>query len=230
MSITWAKLRDRVLRVLDDIERDDESAVAFTNDDMLDYIGDALTAIATHTAAERVYAGTFDDEVWSVELPDDFMALGTVSVIGTERVLLTPRPLSPGASVANVGSSIVGGSVTAYDVYYVYPRGTINFLKPIPAGNAVQVDYWGYWARVEGVEDTLKVPRWMEEPLRWYCLHLAMSKPMVSIAKLANYKTRLDSGDPLDNPQLELSRYFKRRYDELLSEMPPQDRTGWESQ
>jgi len=230
MSTSWKSLRDRVLRVLDDIERDDESAVSWTDDDMLDYIDEALAAIATHTAAEQVYSGTFDDEVWSVALPDDFMALGTVSVIGTERVLLTPRPLSPGASVANVGSSIVGGVMTPYDVYYMYPRGTINFLKPIPAGDAVQVDYWSYWERVEGVEDTLKVPRWMEQPLKWYCLHLAMAKPSIAAAKLGNFKTRQDSGDPEHNPQLELSRYFKRRYDELLSEIPPQDRTGWESQ
>ena len=61
MSTSWKSLRDRVLRVLDDIERDDESAVSWTDADMLDYIDEALVAIATHTAAEQVYSGTFDD-------------------------------------------------------------------------------------------------------------------------------------------------------------------------
>jgi len=228
MSITWASLRSRILRVLDDTERDDESAVSWTDDDLLDYINEALVAISSHTAAELIYEMTPAAEVWSAELPDDFMGLGTVSVIGTERVLLTPRSLSPGASVSNSGTSNYGGAVTPYDVYYTYPRGTINFLKAI--SSTVRVEYWGYWGRVAGVEDTLRVPRWMEEPLKWYSLSLAMAKPSIATAKLGNFKTKQDSGQPVQNPQLDLAKWFKRRYEELLTEIPPQDRTGWESQ
>jgi hypothetical protein len=113
--------------------------------------------------------------------------------------------------------------------YYEWPTGTLNFLRAIAAGSTLKVFYFGYWDRPEEDNSLLRVPHWMEEPLKWAILAQAMAKPGAQASSLGQYKTRRDAGGPEDNPLLAYARYCQRQYDRLMAEHATQDRSGWES-
>jgi len=220
--ISWLNLRNRVLRVLDDNIRTDLTKVSFSDDDLLDAINDALINITAHTAQEKVFSTTLTTEATILQLPDDVVDLGpitindTISIVGAVKVVLGP------------GESLPTTTVSGQYPYYRWPTSQLNFPSKIPATYTVDIRYWGYWSRVEREEDVLAVDRWMEEPLKWYMLHLLAAKPAYQASVLGQYKIRSDLGKPTDNPLLEFSGYCFKRYDSKMSEYSPQDRSGWE--
>jgi hypothetical protein len=221
MSIKWSLLRDRLLRVLDDVDR---NVATYTDDDLRDYINEALVAISGHTAQEKVFAKTFEASASLLDLPDDVLELGPVLIAGSgEKYLSKPYRLKPGESLPTLTSSAGGQS----QGYYRWGN-TLRFLIPVSAGKVVTIHYFGYWDRIDSETETLRVERWMEEALKWYALHAAMTKPARNTANLRQYATQVDAGHPEHNPLLRFARYCLERYNELIVDHPQQARMGWD--
>ena len=222
MSIKWSLLRNRLLRVLDDVDRE---AATYSDDDLRDYINEALVAISGHTAQEKVYTKTLDTSASNLQLPDDVLELGPVLVTNgtTEKYLCKPYKLRPGESLPTAPSNSGGVS----QGYYRW-GGALQFLVPIPAGRTVTIHYFGYWDRVDEETDTLQIERWMEEAVKWYSLHAAMAKPARNTANLRQYATEVDAGHPEHNPLLRFAQFCLARYNQLIVDHPQQLRTGWE--
>jgi hypothetical protein len=222
MAIKWSLLRDRLLRVLDDVERD---AATYGDDDLRDYVNEALVAIAAHTAQEKVYSLTLDASASELALPDDVLELGPVlATYGTsEKYLYKPYKLKPGESLPTVSAGSAGSSLS----YYRW-GDTLKLLAPIPSGRTVSIHYYGYWDRVDEETDTLAISRWMEEAVKWYALHAAMAKPARNTANLRQYNTSQEQGNPEHNPLLKFAKFCLERYETLMIEHPQQLRTGWE--
>lgn len=220
--IYWKALRSRIIRLLDDTNRD---APSWTDDDLRDYVNLALKAVTQHTALQARQEVTADAELSSLPLRDDFFEIGPVSASSNNRhsylEAFEPKP----------GYPFPESSGDTPALYYEWPTGTLNFLPVVPVGGVITVHYYAYWPEVDGEDDNPKLglPNWMEEPLYWYCIAQAMSKPGVQAASLQSYKTRFEAGNTGSNPLLEFSTYAMRRYERLMAEHPSQDRSGWEA-
>jgi len=224
MAIQWTILRDRILRVLGDTNR--ESA-RWQDDDLNDYINEALISISAHTAQTKTYVTRTEAAISALALPDDVLGLGPLSVTTrNELVFFTPMDVTPGTRLS-LTSDVLATGQDGY--YYEWPKGTVRFVRPIPSGSDVTVNYYAYWARVEALSETLSVPRWMEEALKWYCCHLAITKPAAKSSNLRQWNTKRDSGDPTDSPLLDFADYCLKRYRDILNNQPAQSRSGWEA-
>lgn len=224
---TWADLKGRLRRALQDTDEDNPS---WTTEDLLDYANSALAEISSHTARQKVYTNVPDGQVVTAcPLPADYLALGPVQASlqsSLIRQMLKPVERHPGValpSTVTVTASIIGAT------YYEWPAGVLNFTRPLPAGVNLYIGYYAYWPKLERDTDQLLVLRWMEEALFWHSQASALAKPGVLAAQIRQYNTRRDSGSPEDNPLLTYARYAKRRYDEILAAHPHQDRSIWEA-
>lgn len=224
---TWADLRGRLRRALQDTDLDSPS---WTNEDLADYVNAALAEISSHTARQRLFANQPGGQALTqVTLPSDFLALGPVQAslnASLIRYMLKPVERSPGVSLP---STVVVSATLVDATYYEWPAGTLNFTRPLPASTVLSVGYYAYWPRIERETDYLGVLRWMEDALYWHSQASAMAKPGVLAATIRQYNTRRDSGSPNDNPLLEYARYAMKRYNTILAEHPHQDRSIWEA-
>ena len=222
-KITWEVLRGKLLRILDDLQRESTDTPTWTDPDLLDYIDLALTAFTDHTAQEKVFTYTPTAAADYVELPDDMHTIGPVWF--PLRRLLSPIKIEPGLIFA---STTVSTTSSPWG-YYEFPRGKLNLTRALGSGEELTVYYWSYWGSPVGSESTIEVPKWAHEALLWYCVGLAMSKPGVLAAQLNEWKTKRDSGSPIDNPAKTYAKYAREQYDIILANHAPQDRTGLES-
>lgn len=217
--ITFEVFKLRVLRVLDDLDRDNPT---WTDDDLLDYANEALAALSMHTAQQVVVDSVLTADTSSYAMPDGYLSPGPVWLIsGTYRYLLTPFELEPGQDLP---TQVVSGRRTEY---YEWPAGTLSFLRPLASGDTLRLQYYAYWDRLEVDSDTLAIPRWMEDALKWDMLQRAMSKPGAQASSLGQYKTKRDLGNPEDNPLLDYAKWCQKQFDRVWNEHAPQDRTVW---
>lgn len=215
--IKWSDLRARIQRVLGD--------TTFTPDDLKDYINQSLVAISAHTAHQKVYTLVNATDTVVLELPDDVLEMGPVHVVNgvVENFVYTPVRLKPGQNLPPI-------PIGDMQMHYYYKWGnTLNFLTPVLGGRTISAFYFAYWDRVEADTDTIKVARWMEEPLQWYCMHLGMAKPGSSAARLRTWGTKQDSGTPVDNSPQKFAEFCLKRYQSILNDAPSQDRPGWDA-
>jgi hypothetical protein len=215
--VKWSLLRDRIKRVLGD--------TTFTDADLADYVNQALVAISSHTAHQKVYGQVLATDTSAIELPDDILEIGPVHVKNgvVENNIYIPTRLAPGQSLPAIP---IGDMRTHY--YYRWGN-TVNFLTPILGGRLLEIFYFAYWDRVDEDTDLIRVMRWMEEPLQWYAMHLAMAKPGSSAARLRTWNTKQDSGNPVDNSPVKFAEFCLKRYQSLLNDAPSQDREGWDA-
>lgn len=230
--ILWTDYRLRLLRVLDDLDRSAAKAT-WTDDDLLDYVNDGLRFLAQYEAAQATVTATLAVDTSTYSLPADCLALGPVIVTGSSW-RRTCRPVKPKVDSLLPDLTAPTNPAAATLTYTEWPSGTLAFTPNLPAGVELAVNYYAYWPEVTvsgsssgSAGNSLTCPRWMYEPLKWYCLAQAMAKPGASAASLGQYKTRTDAGGPEDNPLLEYGRYCEARYKDLLTEQRYQDRTGW---
>lgn len=220
MSLLFGQFKMGVLRVLDDLARSNPS---WTDDDLLDYANDALTEMSEHTAQMVQIDTVLTADLPSYTYPDNYLEPGSVWLItGIYRYVLAPIKLQAGQDLPLI---ITPGKRTQY---YEFPFGTINFLRALPIGDTIRVQYFAYWDKIEDDNSPINVPRWMQEALKWNMLARAMAKPGAQRANLAQYATKRDLGPMDDNPLLEYAKWAQRQYDRVMAEHAPQARQTWE--
>lgn len=218
--VKWEDLKERAIRALDDTNR---SNPTWTDADLMDYVNMALNDVSVHTAQDVEYTTTLREAARSMKLPNDALMIGNVLVRQNLRwYVLRRRIIEPGQDLVPT----LNFMIYVRD-YYIWPRDQINFIGgQLPAGSQVTVQYRTYYDRVERNPDEIRVPRWMEDVLLWLIQAYAMTKPGVNAAQLGQYKTRIDSGGPEDNPLLEYARYCRDQADYILRNHPAQNTLG----
>jgi hypothetical protein len=210
---TWSKLRDRTLRTLNDTDRDKAS---WTDDDMLDYINAALGAVSVHTAQEKVHEQTVAQTTTVLVLPVD--CIGVKSVLlgtSTSLTLLKRAALMPGETVSLTTNSLPKNWAEPV-------AGQVMFFPgPVPAQALLKVGYLSNWPTIVNDDDDLPVPYWLLEALHFYMLYLSQIKPGTQAASLGQYKTKVDSGQPENNPLKAFAEYCFQQYQRVLNEHAP---------
>ncbi len=231
MAIRWTTLKNRALRLLDDTER---SRPNYTDEELLDYVNAGLNSLASgHTAQECEYVITPSQPLAELTLPENYISMGPAYYLSNgRRIMLTPVRLFPGESLpALINQRFLAQQfmISRNIAYYEYPAGRLNFAEDVLENTELHVSYFGYFDLVTDDTDLIPAPRWAEEALVWYIQMLAMAKPSVQASMLGQYKTKIDSGSPEDNPLMKSVEHCRKMWDRILASNPRQERTGWEA-
>jgi len=221
--LSWTDFRARSVRMLADSDREKPT---WDDDDLRDYVNEALEDVAWHTAQLKTYSLSLK-AVTQIDLPEDFLALGPVWVTDmlNNKILMEQARLVKGQTYAVLAQSSQT-MMMLYPRYYQWPDGKLSFVSPLTA--TLSLDYYGYWDEVVDDDSQMTVPRWMLEALKWVILEKCMHKQAIGAAMLRQYNTKQDSGSPEDNPLLKQAADFHRKYEQVLASHPTQDRSGWE--
>jgi len=108
--------------------------------------------------------------------------------------------------------------------YFVWPAGTLNIVPTPTSGYTYTVYYIAYFAEI--VDDTtiISLPNWMFEAVKLYTASRLMLALSTDAALIAQFKTRVDSGNPEDNPILQESKQLMKEFETLINSIPTYQR------
>ncbi len=215
MPTTWAALDAELIVMLG-------SAVVHDSDTRATWINMALRHFAnTHTARTSTQTFNGDGSTRDFELPSDYISMYSVYSEDGE-MFFEPIPDIPGAAW---DQSAEATSVRPYS-YQEWPEGTLHLLHA-PAEQsdelALIVRYFATWPEY-GDSDGPIQPLWCNDAI----LSLAIASSYVSslsdMSFLNEFRTRVDSGNPMHNPIMDAYDKMIERYTWLLSSHPIQVR------
>lgn len=107
---------------------------------------------------------------------------------------------------------------TWVNAWYIYPSGTITFLNAIQAG--VRIFYSTYWTVLTNDSDVLETPNFCQNALTYYAASQCALSKSGQTASIRQFNTKVDSGTPDDNPLLQQSMNFLKRYEREMATIP----------
>ena len=209
--ITWGKLREIIFYCLDEVGIDfsDPTTDTVTPEALLMYshaVEWALDIFAIgHTAVERMHTATVLAG-GDIEMPTDMLFVkGLYSV--SDKLYLRPFYARP--EVGDTGKA-----------WYSWPR---TLLHTYGVEGQIDVEYYAYHSRIDADDATeIEVPQWAVPAIVWLTMANILIPSSVSAANLAQYKIKVDSGNPEDNPMLLQVKHFISQYEWLIAQHPVQ--------
>lgn len=148
-------------------------------------------------------------------LPDDVFSVESVYDPTTTSVLDKAR-LTPG--------SRWGSSNSSEAQWLSIPNGYVSLNRTLPSGGYILgLVYSALWEAPSEPSDTdfvLTVPDYAIFGMALFAASYVLAVLSTDTAQLRQYNTRVDSGNPTDNPVQNSSEFFKRRFIEEMSRMP----------
>lgn len=213
MAIYFGELKLKVLSLLSDELLNEESAsgspIAGTQTSaelLLDAVDAALIACST-----RVWKPSVVDTpagVSAYELPVNFIDMEGVRDKSNSKLI--PRiPLKVG-QIYEIGWSL-------------YPFKTITFTKPMISGATLYYSSkWNSPSNEDGDIDSFEheFPYMLIPAVTLYSAHYCMLSRASQSAVIRQYNTKVDSGTPIDNPILDMSKSFHTQFETELKRLP----------
>jgi len=213
MTVTWETLDAKMVILLG-------TASDATDEDRMEFWNMAQDFFAAnHTAKQLKHTFSASGSGADITMPDDYIDLYAV-YDKEESLLLEPNELIPGISWDEE-------SDTSYRPrgYIEWPYGTVHLFQPPAADTAaVEVWYFGKYTTVTDNADTVEVPAWAVEALLCYAVAASFLPKLADASFLNEYKTKVDAGNPTQNPLKEAHDTFLKRYEYLLKDRPRQIR------
>ena len=208
MDITFGELKLKILRILSD-EADEESPLGggtYNAELLKDSIHAALDALASRIwkPAKVEMDGSLDE----MDLPAD--TLDVEAVYENTLGMFLPR-LS-----MQVGATF---NTSTGNGWSLYPFGTLSFINNVGASGCT-ISYSASWTKPVKDSEAIESP-----PATLMCLVLfaasyCLLADSVASANLGNFKTKVDSGQPTDNPAKEMSTFLLKRFEIELQRLP----------
>ena len=195
-----------------------EANAQWTDTDLKDFIADALAEYSAHTATRKQVTLTGDGVVKAFTLASDFLQLGLL--LDEDGNKLEPADLSPGSYLPSADDG-------NFRLYYIWPDGTLNLTWIPDAGETLTLHYWAYWAIPALDADVLTVPRWAERPLKYHMVGSAQMKRSTPTTLINEFRTRADSGTPMQNPLTAYAEWCFMQFFTSLDRHPVQGRDYW---
>lgn len=179
------------------------------------------TFAAQHTARLLTVSFSGDGAVQDFALPSDMIQVYSV-YSDEEEMFLEPVSESPG--VAWDTEATQANSVRPIG-WQEWPTGTVHLTyAPEAAADNIVVKYFGEWTPF-GDSDNSLPPTWSLDAIMTLGVANALVSSLSDISFLNEFRTRVDSGNPLHNPIAQAHDSLLKRYDWLLRDIPRQDRT-----
>lgn len=206
---TFGQVKEAVLRLLDD-----EEGETYNEDLVLDAIGVALDEIlpwipklATTTLASGSSTFTLPSDLYAVE-----------AVLDADGEVLPRVRLLVGDNFSDNISP---------NGYMFFPSGSITF--GIPLTEAYTLYYLAQWAKpTDTTTDTeaLEPPDYAIYPITLYAAAYCIIRDAVSITEIRQFNTRVDGGNPEDNPRQMAILFLIKMFKDTISRVPKYQRVG----
>jgi hypothetical protein len=210
MNTTFAELKLKIIRCLSDeaenVEYQPIGGATYGADLLKDSVHAALDAITSRLWKPNTFEVTASVDTYN--LPDDLVDIE--SVYERELGLFIPR------ISMKVGSSL---SSTTGNGWLMYPHGTITFVNTVGAEGCT-VHYSARWAKPEDDGDVLEPPGSTLTCLILFAASYCLLSDATSSASIDRFKTKVDSGQPTDNPAKEMSNFMLHRFEVELQRLP----------
>jgi len=182
----------------------------------------AQRQLAIHTARECSILLEIEDGGRTAGLPSDLIEIGTVYDAANQRTYAR-KEFGDGQRRADDRESYA---------YWTW-AGKLRFDRTIGRTEKILLEYYGAWPEVKFsvtdgdvavVQDEIQVPDWSELALAHFTAAVVLQPPAITAAMSNEYKIKIDSGTPLDNPREQQSRAHMWWWNELLGARRPQVR------
>jgi hypothetical protein len=212
MSIIFSDLKRKVLRALSD-----EPETEGSGDTPLggNTYSAALLEDAIHAALDAITVRIWKPSIFTVDggleeedLPDDLL---DVEAVYDETAGIAIPKLS-----LKVGESITSSLGNAWTMY---PSKKLTFINELGTSGAT-VYYSALWAKPSSDSEEIEAPMMTLTCLILYAVSYCLLVDAVASGNLANYKTKVDSGQPTDNPAKEMGTYILKRFEVELQRLP----------
>lgn len=175
---------------------------------LLDNVNAALRVLATtHTGLASVSDYTGDGETAQFPLPGNCIENRILGVYDTTYdTWLTRVTFFPGQALD--------------EGYYVWPDGYVNFSPAIISDSVYRLHYVAYYPEIVDDSSEFLIPQWAIEAIALYTAGRVLEDYASQMAVLGQFRTRVDSGNPEDQPVLQLSRRYIEQFYELVNRHP----------
>jgi len=206
MQKTWGTFKYEIARIVNDPQ------AAKFSDDMLASVNDALRILAsTHTGVASTFNLVGDGATASFPVPDNAVDSNDgIRIRGVYDVTV---------GVWMTESDIIPGMVPD-EGYMIWPDYTLKFNPIPPTTRVYNVHYIAYYNDVDDDNSIIDIPKWAYEAVKLYAAGRVLQSPVSQLTLLANFRTRVDSGNPEHNPMLDLSKYYITQFWDILAAHP----------
>lgn len=151
------------------------------------------------------------------ELPADCYSVETLQDVESG-VIMERAVFQPGKTRNALSNSRSSG----FD-WIEYPAGSVFLSRPMDLGAQIRLYYIAHYDNPADADDdsfTLQVPRYAIIGMAYYAAAHAVLPSAVAAGQIGQFKQRIDSGTPTDNPMAELSRFFRQLFIEEMNRLP----------
>jgi hypothetical protein len=185
----------------------------------------AQRLLASHTPRQVETVLTVNSDGRSCELPDDYFDVCRVWFADTQRFAYHKTSWIQGETMR---------TNQEIDRFWIWGRKLL-FDRTIETDEAT-LYYWAYWPEVHyrvAADDTLEyvaeeiiVPPWSFAALMHLTAAIVLQPGAISAARIRNWNMKVDSGTPEENSRAAQAREHWRWWRDILSSVPPQNRSG----
>ncbi len=216
MPTTWATLDAELVTLLG-------SAIVHDSDARATWINMGLRHFAnTHTALKQTVTFDGDGETVDFDFPNDYIQIYSVYV---EREEMFYEPISDIPGAAWDVEADPGASVRPY-AYQEWPEGTLHltFAPPVYSdANSLVVRYFGFYPEFDD-SDGPSQPIWANDAILSMAVANSYVASLSDMSFLHEFRSKVDSGNPMHNPIIQAYDKMIERYNWLLSSHPIQNR------
>ncbi len=231
---TVADLKKRILLLLgDDVASGAGEPIyggQYSEDALLAGVHAALDAILPWVWKRSVFElNTSDDGGYTFTLPSDFYQVeGIVETITTSNTT-SNSTYSGNTKIYGRYSPLQtfqAKEMPDYSQNYwmLFPFGNITFTTQILSGANAKMFYAATWTKPTDDAEVIETPEYALTALSLYAASNCLLGKAVAAANIRQYGTKVDSGNPEDNPMLSVSTYLQRVFDISVQRFPTMPR------
>jgi hypothetical protein len=213
MAISFGALKAVVIRLTaDEINTEITDVVTgkVTSAELLkDAISSGLRAILPWAWKTKVYS--IVNDTTALELPSDVYRVEGV-YDSNNNSYLNETIMSAGYPRAS----------EAGNIWLEYPEGYLTFGDALDNGGDLY--YAAYWAEPTLDDEIIEAPAMIIPGLAFYAASYCLLPRALSAGNLGQYKMKVDSGVPTDNPIMDMSNAFMKRFELEMSRIPGRTR------
>jgi len=217
---TTADLKKRILLLLGD---DSASSAGepiyggqYSVDALLAGIHAAIDAVLPWVWKRGIFDLTATADGFSFALPADFYQVeGIVESVtrsGTTMIYgrCSPMQTFRAQEIPDAGQNY----------WLLFPQGKITFSWKIDLTTGARLFYAATWSKPTTDSGELETPEYALTALSLYAASHCLLSKAVAAANIRQYGTKVDSGNPEDNPMLTVSTYLQRAFEVAVQRFP----------
>lgn len=197
----------------------DIDGVVYTSAFLMDAINAALDAILPWQPKLGLSTLTGDGTTTTFSLPTQCYDIDAI-VARTSGEAISKFVFAPG--------SIFGRLTTTENLWFYAPDNKVTFANPITSGELYDIHYLQPWAKITDdsmLLDAIEPPDWTVPAMVIYATSQLLIAPSLDTSTLGQYKTRVDSGDPEDNPLQRSITYLLKLFTQEMNRHPRYQRS-----